>query len=306
MHCSPRSNLGARRATFAQHEDAFPEASFRRGRAVLPDLRKDLRTFGGFHSANIALRCFLSEVGKAREDYQMIMLASEHRATTPGDMDVAELESGLVKLMPFLCAFARTLARDRELAEDLTQEALAKVWRSRQSFSRGTNLKAWVFTILRNEFYSHRRRAWRQAPWDAEQAETIAAAPGEQHWAVELSSTVRAMQALPDAQREALMLVAVGGLSYDDAAVLTNVAAGTTKSRVARARKSLKDILESRSPLPSGSRPANGAAMSELFSQLALTQSCAHERQSRTDQSSRNASMPVSVSTGAVSLLAVQ
>jgi predicted RNA polymerase sigma factor len=114
------------------------------------------------------------------------------------------------------------------------------------------------------------------------------------------------MQALPDAQREALMLVAVGGLSYDDAAVLTNVAAGTTKSRVARARKSLKDILDSRSPLPSGSRPANGAAMSELFSQLALTQSRAHERQSRTDQSSRNASMPVSVSTGAVSLLAVQ
>jgi RNA polymerase sigma-70 factor (ECF subfamily) len=241
----------------------------------MPDLRKDLGTFAGFHSANIVPRCFLSEVDSEGE-HEMTLLESEHGATTHGEIDAAELEAGLVKLMPFLRAYARSLSRNRELAEDLTQEAFAKVWRSRRSFTPGSNLKAWVFAILRNEFYSYRRRAWRQSPWDAEEAETIRGAPDEQHWAVELSETVCAMRALPDAQREALTLVGVGGLSYDDTAVLTNVASGTAKSRVARARKSLKDILCSRSPLPNESRPANGAAMSELLSQLALTRSRAH------------------------------
>jgi RNA polymerase sigma-70 factor (ECF subfamily) len=207
----------------------------------------------------------------------MALLDSEYDTTAPDHFDSsAELEAELVKLMPFLRSFARSLARDRELAEDLTQDALAKVWRSRQSFAPGTNLKAWVFTILRNEFYSHRRRAWRQAPWDDEMAEAIPEAPNEQDWAVELSDTVGAMQALPDGQREALMLVGVGGFSHEDTAVLTNNVVGTVKSRVARARKGLRDILDGHIPLPTDSRPAKGAALNELLMQLALTRSRSH------------------------------
>src|ERR1043165_3734103 len=86
--------------------------------------------------------------------------------TSIGDLDATEFEAGLVKLMPFLRAFAKTLSREREAAEDLGQEALSKAWRSRGSFTAGSNLKAWLFTILRNEFYSQQRRAWRQMPWD--------------------------------------------------------------------------------------------------------------------------------------------
>ena len=197
----------------------------------------------------------------------MALSESEYPTPTTDDiLDPAEVEAGLVKLMPCLRAFARSLSRNPDLAEDLAQETLAKAWRSRQTFARGSNLKAWLFAILRNEFYSHRRRAWRQAPWDAEKAETIPAAPEEQQWAIELSDAASAMQRLPDPQREALMLVGVSGFSHDEAAVLTGSPVGTMKSRVARARKSLKDILDSRS-----SRP-----MSELLSQFSPAQSRAH------------------------------
>jgi RNA polymerase sigma factor (sigma-70 family) len=208
----------------------------------------------------------------------MALLESEHPVPTPtGDIDAsAELEAGLSKLMPFLRAYARSLSGDRDLAEDLAQEALAKVWRYRGSFRPGTNLKAWVFTILRNEYFSYHRRAWRQAPWDAEMAESVPDAPGEQHWAVELSDAVRAMRALPIEQREALMLVGFGGFSYDDSAVLTNSPVGTIKSRVARARKSLTEMLDGASPPPVESPPNKGAAVSELLSRLALTQSRAN------------------------------
>ena len=207
----------------------------------------------------------------------MALSESEYATSTADDIyDPVELEAGLVELLPSLRAFARSLSRNQDLAEDLTQEALAKAWRSRLSFARGSNLKAWVFAILRNEFFSHRRRAWRQAPWDAEKAETIPAAPEEQQWAIELSDAASAMQSLPDSQREALMLVGVGGFSHDEAAVLTGNPVGTMKSRVARARKSLRDILEGREPRPIAPASTNRTAMNELLSQLSLTPSRAH------------------------------
>ena len=77
------------------------------------------------------------------------------------------------RLIPFLRAFARSLTGNQEGADDLAQETLVKAWQSRATFIPGTNLKAWLFTILRNQFYSDRRRAWRQAPWDQDAAERI-------------------------------------------------------------------------------------------------------------------------------------
>jgi len=182
--------------------------------------------------------------------------------------DAAEFEAGLTKLMPFLRVFARSLSGKAELAEDLAQEALAKALRARHSFTRGTNLKAWLCAILRHEYYSYQRRAWRQIDWDAALVETIAAPPGEQQWAVELSDTACAMHDLSGEQREALILVGVGGFSYKDAAVLSRSAEGTVKSRVGRARQSLRKILDSHRSLPIKSRPAHGNAMNEILAQL--------------------------------------
>src|SRR4029077_20131837 len=129
-------------------------------------------------------------------------------------------KSELLGLIPFLRAFARSLTGNPEAADDLAQETLVKAWQSRDTFIPGTNLKAWLFTILRNQFYSDRRRAWRQAPWDQEAAERIPGGGNDQAWAAELSDTARALRCLSAEQREALRLDRDGGLSSRVAARL--------------------------------------------------------------------------------------
>jgi RNA polymerase sigma-70 factor (ECF subfamily) len=180
----------------------------------------------------------------------------------------ADFRRDLLDLIPFLRAFSRSLCGDRELADDLAQEALAKAWQSRSTFRAGSNLKAWLFTILRNQFYSDRRRAWRQAPWDDTAAERVPAAKGEQTWAVQLSDTARALRGLPAEQREALILVGAGGFSYEEAARISNCAIGTVKSRVARARKALVAALDGQAPLPGNTHTARGDATHEIMEQL--------------------------------------
>src|SRR5260370_3621309 len=157
------------------------------------------------------------------------MSANGEPTRQPVSSDDADGDFGkdLLDLIPFLRAFSRSLCGDRELADDLAQEALAKAWQSRDSFRGGLNLKAWLFTILRNQFYSDRRRAWRQAPWDDNAAERVPIARGEQTWAVQLSDTARALRGLPNEQREALILVGAGGFSYEDAALIANSPVGT-------------------------------------------------------------------------------
>jgi RNA polymerase sigma-70 factor (ECF subfamily) len=177
-------------------------------------------------------------------------------------------KAGLIELIPFLRAFARSLCGNPEMADDLAQETLVKAWQARDMFAPGTNLKAWLFTILRNQFYSDRRRAWRQAPWDQDAAERIPGSAGEQTWAAELSDTARALTSLSDEQREALILVGAGGFSYEDAAAICHCAVGTVKSRVARARKTLIAILEGEDPLPPPSQPAEGDAANDIMAQL--------------------------------------
>jgi len=179
------------------------------------------------------------------------------------------IESDLIKLRPFLRAFAVSLSGNWNLADDLAQETLTKAWRSRRSFVPGSNLKAWLFTILRNEYYSQQRRAWRQADWDQDRAEAMPAVSDQQHLAVDLSDAASAMEALPDEQRKALLLVGAAGLSYEEAAEHTTMALGTMKSRVARARRALKKILEGQNRLPIKRGPAKGNAINDILSQLA-------------------------------------
>ena len=171
----------------------------------------------------------------------------------------------------------------------MAQETLVKAWQSRDSFIPGTNLKAWLFTILRNQFYSDRRRAWRQAPWDQEAAERIPGGGSDQTWAAELSDTVRALRCLSDEQREALILVGAGGFSYEDAARICGCAVGTVKSRVARARKALIAILEGEDKLPAIPRPDEGDAAREIMAQLdrlAPKRPDEHEQRLRRDKGS--------------------
>jgi RNA polymerase sigma-70 factor, ECF subfamily len=197
------------------------------------------------------------------------MALRDSQSATLDDLDeAAEFEAGLVEHMPLLRAYALSLSGHRHLGEDLAQEVLAKAWSARRSFTPDTNLKAWLFAILRNELYSHRRRDWRHVPWNDALGETIAAPSGEQHWALELSDTACAMRGLSDPQREALILVGVGGFSQDDAASLSKIPVGTVKSRVGRARKALKEILDSGTSLPIKSRPSSGDAMKEILAQL--------------------------------------
>jgi RNA polymerase sigma-70 factor, ECF subfamily len=178
-----------------------------------------------------------------------------------------QFEDDLVALIPHLRAFSRMLCGKRAIAEDMAQEALAKAWRGRGGFEPGTNLKAWLFAILRNELSSHARRAWRETRWDSDLGESIPGPPREQECRVELSDTARALAQLPDAQRKALILIAAGGFSYGEAAQISSVPAGTLKSRVARARVALSQILDSDRPLPHRST-RRVAASQDIFAQL--------------------------------------
>jgi len=155
-----------------------------------------------------------------------------------------DFQQDLVALIPNLRAFSRTLCRHRDLAEDLAQDALAKAWRCRGQFEPGTNLKAWLFTILRNQYYSYKRRAWRETHWDEIKGDRIAAPPDAQLWSLELSDTAHALRTLPDAQREALILIGAAGFSYGEAAKICATPVGTVKSRVARGREALIQSLD--------------------------------------------------------------
>ncbi len=150
----------------------------------------------------------------------------------------------LIAAIPHLRAFARSLCHDQTQADDLAQEALAKAWKARDSFEPGTSIKAWTFMILRNQFYSEKRRSWRTAPLDAEMAENTLIANDNPTAPMELLELRTALAKLPDDQREALILVGAGGMAYEEAARVCQVAVGTIKSRVSRARKALEAILE--------------------------------------------------------------
>ncbi|HVV64747.1 MAG TPA: sigma-70 family RNA polymerase sigma factor [Rhizomicrobium sp.] len=185
----------------------------------------------------------------------------------PGQ-EPSDFKSELLALIPFLRAFARSLCGSHDGADDLAQETLVKAWQSRSTFVPGTNLKAWLFTILRNQFYSDRRRAWRQTPWDQDAAERLPGTSQDQSWSADLSDTARALRQLPDEQREALILVGAGGFSYADAAAICHCAVGTVKSRVARARKALMEILEGQASLSPNQRPDQGDAARDIMAQL--------------------------------------
>jgi RNA polymerase sigma factor (sigma-70 family) len=170
-----------------------------------------------------------------------------------------EFKVELAQVIPHLRAFGRSLSGSRDLADDLVQETLLKAWAARERFQAGTNMRAWTFIILRNLFLSQMRRARFKGEWDDFTAGKLLAAPAGQDRQVELSDLQRALLQLPQAQREALILVGAGGFAYEEAAAICNCAVGTIKSRVARGRAALETILaEGLLPSRRDSEPGDG------------------------------------------------
>lgn len=178
------------------------------------------------------------------------------RVSTDEADDVFKVE--LVKLIPHMRAFARSLCGDATIADDLAQDAMVKAWAARASFQTGTNMKAWSFMILRNQFYSDKRRSWRETQLDQDAAERTLVAVDDAASPLALDEMRMALAMLPAEQREALILVGAGGFAYEEVAEICACAVGTAKSRVSRARRALHAILASGAYDRDG-RPASDA-----------------------------------------------
>jgi RNA polymerase sigma-70 factor (ECF subfamily) len=161
-----------------------------------------------------------------------------------GLSDGQNLKRDLIAAIPNLRAFAVSICGNPDRADDLVQETLVKAWGSLGSFAEGTNLTAWLFTILRNIYYSEFRKRRREAPDpDGAIASARLIAPESQNAHMDFLDFREALQKLPLDQREALILVAASGLSYEEAAEICGCAPGTMKSRVNRARNRLTEIM---------------------------------------------------------------
>jgi RNA polymerase sigma-70 factor (ECF subfamily) len=150
----------------------------------------------------------------------------------------------LVSHVPELRAFARGLARDRTLGDDIVQEALLRAWAKSHTFESGTNMRAWLFTILRNVFYERGRRQSREVEDPDQVIANATPSRPNQESSVALTQLDAAMNRLPVEQREALILVGASGFTYEQAAEIIGCAAGTVKSRVSRAREVLAVELD--------------------------------------------------------------
>ncbi|MDP3739119.1 MAG: sigma-70 family RNA polymerase sigma factor [Hyphomonadaceae bacterium] len=179
-------------------------------------------------------------------------------------MPDAEFKTQLALLIPHLRAFARSLAT-RQDGDDIAQEAMMRAWASRASYQPGTNMKAWVFTILRNHFLSIGRRAWRNVALDPAVAEHTLVANDDPSASEELLDVRNAMQLLPHDQREALILAGPAGLTYEETAKICGCAIGTVKSRVSRARATLAAILEQKS---AGRRAKTSVSSTNVFEEI--------------------------------------
>ena len=153
------------------------------------------------------------------------------------------VRDAMLAAVPSLRAFAISLCGNVDRADDLVQEALLRAWANLDSFEPGTNMPAWLFTILRNLFRSEYRKRRREVEdADGFYAESLTSL-SDQSSHLEMDEFRRALELLPADQRESLILVGASGFSYEEAAQICGCAVGTIKSRVNRARSRLAAIL---------------------------------------------------------------
>ena len=161
-----------------------------------------------------------------------------------GAMPSASFKDELLAETRNLRAFAISLSGSVTLADDLVQESLLRAWSNSEKFQPGTSLRAWLFTILRNIYYSnYRKRAREVQDSDGFYARRLTV-PGDQESHLDLEDFRKAMTMLPPEQREVLTLIGASGLSYEEAAVICEVGIGTIKSRLSRARSKLVELLK--------------------------------------------------------------
>ncbi|MGH1590902.1 sigma-70 family RNA polymerase sigma factor [Methylobacterium phyllosphaerae] len=159
-------------------------------------------------------------------------------ATIPFDF-----RGDIIKALPALRTFALSLVGDVSRADDLVQETFVKAWANQGRFRPGTNFTAWLFTILRNQFYTDLRKTRREVEdVDGTHAGQMTS-PSDQEDATTLKVVWERLGDLPSAQRQALLLVGAEGHTYEEAATKLGCQVGTVKSRVSRARSSLLDTL---------------------------------------------------------------
>ena len=183
-------------------------------------------------------------------------------------VDEDRFREEFVALLPSMRAFARSLCRNRAEADDLAQTAMMNAWRARRSYMPGTNLRAWLYTILRNQYISERRRAVNRLT-DTNVDDVVLPSPHNQEASVEMNDVQAALARLPEEQREALILVGAAGFAYHEAAALCGCAVGTIKSRVARARRALAAILGE--PGPGASDANDGRAQAAKATETVMS-----------------------------------
>ncbi|MCB1972520.1 MAG: sigma-70 family RNA polymerase sigma factor [Geminicoccaceae bacterium] len=150
----------------------------------------------------------------------------------------------VVALMPDLRAFARSLVSgNNALADDLVQDTLVNALQAQDQFEEGSNLRGWLFTILRNRFFSLRARKYVTSEIGTDNLEALAWVAPEQESRIEVIAFKRAFAALGSSHREVLVLAIVQGLPYEEVARICRCEVGTVKSRINRARKRLRDLL---------------------------------------------------------------
>jgi len=149
----------------------------------------------------------------------------------------------LVEHLPAMRAFAISLTRNGAIADDMVQDTLVKAWTNIEKFQPGSNMRAWLFTILRNTYYSSRRKAKREvSDVDGIFTESLAEKPAHDGH-MQMLDFRKALAKLKVEQREALLLVGASGFSYEEAADMCGVAVGTIKSRTNRARARIAELM---------------------------------------------------------------
>jgi RNA polymerase sigma-70 factor, ECF subfamily len=155
-----------------------------------------------------------------------------------------EFKDEMIAAIPGLRAFGQYLTSRTDQADDLVQETVMKAWQHQESFQPGSNMKAWLYTILRNEFYSQLRKRKREVQdADGIYSSQVVVLPS-QDGHLDMADMRAALDKLPDDQREAIVLVGASGFSYEEAADICATAVGTIKSRVNRARAKLALLLQ--------------------------------------------------------------
>lgn len=168
-----------------------------------------------------------------------LMARFETALATLGGRVETVFRDDLVKALPMLRTFAISLTANPSRADDLVQETMVKAWANRERFTPGTNFTAWLFTILRNQFYTEIRKGRREIEdADGVHAGTLTTQADQEH-AAGLRMVMNLIGTLPLPQRQALLLVGAEGFTYEEAADRIGCQVGTVKSRVSRARATL-------------------------------------------------------------------